>query len=143
MLKKVINKKYVILVLLSVFCFSSGTLSGSLLHGHEVHIENNHTHFHHIKDHNGLRDENHNENHDLGGGSNHHDTENILSVEFLLTTQTRAINLCSDCNKFLSSSTSSIYSISFVNTTSRTTYSSSINKSRTTNLYRLHSSVLI
>lgn len=145
-----------LLFVLSTFCFSSGTLGGFLLHGHEIHIENNHTHFHHINDHiennhahfhhindhNSLGDESHNEDHDLGD-SDHHDTENILYIDFLLTNQSRAIKPYADSYKYLRFSFLRTYLHSLFNVTSRTTYSSNITRFPTTNLYQIYSSFLI
>lgn len=142
MLRKVINKKYVFLLVLSALCFSSATLGGFLLHGHEIHIEDNHTHFHHIHDHKHLGDESHNEDHGLGDTENH-DTENILYHDFLLTNLSRSTKPYSDIREYLHFSFSETFSPTFFIATSRITNPSNSNKSPTTNLYQLHSSFLI
>lgn len=141
MLNRVINRKFTFLLILSVFCFSSGTLGGYLLHGHEIHIVNNHTHFHHINGHNGL-DDDHNEEHGLGG-SDHHDAGNIMYHDFLPTNHTRIIKPYSENGKQLHTSFARADCQSLLCATARSAYSSNINQFPSTNLYLLNSSVLI
>ncbi len=142
MFRKVINKKFVIFLVLSTFCFSVGTSGGFLLHGHELHLEHNHAHFHHINHDNGLDGNSHNTGHGLGE-SDHHDAEDILYLDLLATNQIRTVKLYSDCSTYFYSSFSGTYSSVFFNTTSRTSYLFTSNKFATANLYQSHSSFLI
>ncbi|MGR3176870.1 MAG: hypothetical protein ACUZ8E_02305, partial [Candidatus Anammoxibacter sp.] len=72
MFRKLITKKYTLLLLLSVFCFSSATLGGFSLYGHEVHFEDNNAHIHHTNGDHGL------------GDSDHEDADVILFLDYLV-----------------------------------------------------------
>ena len=131
MLRKVIIKKYTLLLILSVFCFSSGTLGGFLLYGHEVHFDHNNAHTHHT-----------NEDHGLGD-TDHEDEDIILSLDYLVSKSSSLSKTDFTLNPFLHFSLSSKCFLKFFNSTLKPTHCSDINNSTSTGLYQHHSSYLI
>ncbi len=131
MFRKLITHKYTFLLILSVFCFSSATLGGFSLYGHEVHFEDNNAHTHHI-----------NEDHGLGE-SDHKDANIILFLDYLVSSSSSFSKTHFTLNPFLHFTLSSEYFYKFYNSPSKTALCSNINKFLTTDLYQLHSSYLI
>lgn len=130
MFRRLIHKKYTFLLILSVFCFSSATLSGFLLYGHEVHFEDN-AHTHHTNGDHGL------------GESDHKDANIILLLDYLVSNSSRFSKTHFTLTPFLHFTLSSEYFYKFYNSSSKTALCPNINKFLITDLYQLHSSYLI
>ena len=131
MFRKLITNKYTLLLLLSVFCFSSATLGGFFLYGHEIHFEDNNAHTHHT-----------NGDHDLGE-SDHDDADIILSLDYLVSNSSSFSKTHFTPNPFLHYAIPPDYFCNFFNSAFKTPLCSNINKLLTTDLYQLHSSYLI
>ncbi len=129
MLRKTTKRKCLTLLLLSVFCLSSATLGGHLLHGHEIHINHHGTHIHHSSEDRGLDE------------SSHRDVSIILHHDYL------AVNSSSIKTRFtltscLHSNPSPNYCNLF-NNPLRITHHTGISMLCSHNLYQLNSSYLI
>lgn len=127
--REIIKDKCFAILILFAFCLSSATLGGYLLHEHEIHINHHGTHIHHSSEDRGLDE------------SSHRDVSIILHHDYL------AVNSSSIKTHFaltscLHSNPSPNY-YNLVNTPSRVTHYTSINKRCSHNLYQLNSSYLI
>ena len=131
MIRKVVNKKFTLLLILGIFCFSSATLSGFLLYASEVHFEHHNAHTHH-----------HDDDHDLGE-SDHDDADTILYLDYIVTNSSGFSKAYFTPNIFLQYSIPDICCNNFFNITSKFTLLSSINKFLTAEVYQLNSSFLI
>ncbi|MGR3317393.1 MAG: hypothetical protein ACUZ8O_02785 [Candidatus Anammoxibacter sp.] len=131
MLRKVINKKYTLLLTLFVFCFSSATLGGFSLYGHEVHFEDNNAHTHHV-----------NEDHGLGE-SDHEDVDIILFLDYIVNSSSIFSKTHFTPNQFLHCAILTDYFHNYYTSALKTALCSNIKKFLTTDLYQLHSSYLI
>ncbi len=131
MARKVDIKKYTLLLILSVFCFSSGTLGGFLLYEQEVHFDHNNAHTHH-----------HNEDHDLGE-TDHEDADTILFLDYWVSNSSSLNKTHFTINTFSHFTLSSEYFHKFFNFSLKTIQCSNISKLLPADLYQLHSSYLI
>jgi len=131
MVKKLIIKKFTLLLILSVFCFSSGTLGGFLLYEHDVHFDHNNAHTHH-----------HNEDHALGE-TDHKDADIILFLDYWVSNSSGFNKTHFTVNTFAHFTLSSEYFHKFFNFSLKTIQSLNISKPLPADLYQLHSSYLI
>lgn len=131
MLRKVINNKYIILLIIFTFCLSCTTIGGSLLYGSEVHFDHHNVHIHHT-----------NEDHGPGE-SDHRDANTILYLDYVVVNYSNPVKTLSTLNSCLHSYHSPNYFCNLFNNFSRITHYSNKNRFCTQNLYQLNSSYLI
>ena len=129
MYRKTVKDRYLVLLVLFAFCFSSATLSEFLLFGSEIHFENGSVHIHHGNKDHGL------------GEADHSDADIVLYLDYLAMESSGSIKAYSAVDPFVRTHFHPECHHNFSEISS--VHHSNINRFCSTGLYQLTSSYLI